>query len=123
MVTSTPTATVTPAPSVTEIPKVIIIPIVTPELPNDENLPEQEKEDTFGYTMNIGEKIQLSFPNAEIGKKGYHWNSSNETVAVVENGIVTAYSSGEVTISLQLYNKKTKEYIIIASIKLKVLDK
>ncbi len=124
-----PKVTVTPkpmeiiTPSVTEIPEVIIIPSITPELPKDENVSEQEKEDAFGYTMNIGEIIQLSFPSMEIGRKGYQWTSSNETVAVVNNGMVTARSAGEVTISLQSYNKKTKEYITIASIKLRVLDK
>ena len=114
---------VTPEATVTEIPEVIIIPSITPELPMDEDVSVQGKEDTLGYTMSIGETIQLSFPNADIGAKAYYWTSSNEMVAVVNNGMVTAHSAGEVTISLQSYNRKTKEYITIASMNLRVLDK
>ena len=53
--------------------------------------------------INVNEKIDLTLLNdGSPVSEGITWTSSNETVATVENGVVTGISSGKVTITATL---------------------
>lgn len=62
-------------------------------------------------TVKIGEKITLTVSHspADLPAPEYEWNSSDETIATVENGIVYGKSVGEVTISVSSFNLKLKD--------------
>jgi len=62
-------------------------------------------------TVKIGEKITLAVSHspADLPAPEYEWNSSDETIATVENGIVYGRSVGEVTISVSSFNLKLKD--------------
>lgn len=62
-------------------------------------------------SVKVGEKITLTVSHspADLPAPEYEWNSSDETIATVENGIVYGKSVGEVTISVSSFNLKLKD--------------
>ena len=62
-------------------------------------------------SVKVGEQITLTVRHspADLHAPEYEWNSSDETIATVENGIVYGKSVGEVTISVSSFNLKLKD--------------
>lgn len=67
-------------------------------------------------TVKIGEKITLTVSHSpsDLPAPEYEWNSSDETIATVENGVVYGKSVGEVTISVSSFNLKLKDICKVA---------
>lgn len=67
-------------------------------------------------TVKIGEKITLTVSHSpsDLPAPEYEWNSSDETIATVENGVVYGKSVGEVAISVSSFNLKLKDICKVA---------
>ena len=85
------------------------------------------KEDKSNkWTMKVGEKLQFYVYGIEDGTQDdyiYDWVSSDETIAMVDKGVVTAHLVGKVRIYVRLYNKNTKKHRMVAPVILDVLEK
>ena len=62
-------------------------------------------------SVKIGEKITLTVSHspADLPAPEYEWNSSDETIATVENGVVYGKAVGEATISVSSFNLGLKD--------------
>jgi uncharacterized protein YjdB len=69
-------------------------------------------------TLNINYKV-VDNQNRIVPGQKINWTSSNETIATVKNGLVTAIKSGDVTITAELENSSINETIDIKVVKRK----
>lgn len=62
-------------------------------------------------SVKVGEKITLTVSHspADLPAPEYEWNSSDETIATVENGVVYGKAVGEATISVSSFNLGLKD--------------
>lgn len=69
--------------------------------------------DKTSISINIGETANISVKNKDVDKKELIWSSSDQTVVVVYNGILTPISIGSATITVKYKDQEAKVSVTV----------
>ncbi len=71
------------------------------------------KESSITISVNDREQPEYTVNPPKSAKNGEKWKSSDETVAVVENGVIKGIDEGECDITLTIGGKSVAEHVIV----------